>query len=237
MENGSLEKFTGTGVASQYFLSRERLCDVALGVARGVEYLHQGCDQRIIHFDLKPHNILLDQDFTPKVSDFGLAKSYCKDRSRVTISEGKGTIGYIAPELFYGSHRHASHKSDVYSFGKLLIAMFGMTERTGAAHGSSSEAYFPRWIHDALSKNQKFEGVDEDEDETIRKIATIALWCIQWDPNDRPCMKEVVGMFESSTSNLAVPPNHFCPSIGHQYVIGPVAFDSSSTSQCSGLLV
>ncbi|KAF3792367.1 putative receptor protein kinase [Nymphaea thermarum] len=82
MENGSLEKFTDTTVAGRCLL-RERLYDIALGIARGIEYLHQGCDQRIIHFDIKPHNILLDHDYTPKISDFGLAKSCSKERSTV----------------------------------------------------------------------------------------------------------------------------------------------------------
>ncbi|KAF3792371.1 Dual specificity protein kinase [Nymphaea thermarum] len=166
MANGSLEKFTNTTDVGHCVL-RERLYDIALGIARGIEYLHQGCDQRIIHFDIKPHNILLDHDFIPKISDFGLAKSYCKDRSSVTITEGKGTIGYIAPELFYGNSRHVSHKSDVYSFGMLLIAMVGLKEKIGPLDGSSSEAYFPQWIHDTISNDQKFEGIGEDEDEMV----------------------------------------------------------------------
>ncbi|XP_049936502.1 rust resistance kinase Lr10-like isoform X7 [Nymphaea colorata] len=226
MTNGSLEKFTNTTDVGHCVL-RERLYDIALGIARGIEYLHQGCDQRIIHFDIKPHNILLDHNFTPKISDFGLAKSYCKDRSSVTITEGKGTIGYIAPELFYGNSRHVSHKSDVYSFGMLLIAMVGLKEKIGPADGSSSEAYFPQWIHDTISNDQKFEGIGEDEDEMVRKVATIGLWCIQWSPIDRPCMKEVIRMFESSTSNLTMPPKHFCPAIQPDYMIE--ALDSSST--------
>ncbi|KAF3777457.1 putative receptor-like protein kinase [Nymphaea thermarum] len=98
MENGSLEKFTDTTVAGRCLL-RERVYDIALGIARGTEYLHQGCDLRIIHFDIKPHNILLDSDFKPKISDFGLAKSFCKERNSVTITEGKGTIGYYVKQL------------------------------------------------------------------------------------------------------------------------------------------
>ncbi|KAF3792375.1 putative LRR receptor-like serine/threonine-protein kinase [Nymphaea thermarum] len=226
MANGSLEKFTNTTDVGHCVL-RENLYDIALGIARGIEYLDQGCDQRIIHFDIKPHNILLDHDFTPKISDFGLAKSYSKDRNSVTIREGKGTIGYIAPELFYGNSKHVSHKSDVYSFGMLLIAMVGLKEKIGAADGSSSEAYFSQWIHDTISNDQKFEGIGEDEDEMVRKVATIALWCIQWSPIDRPCMKEVIRMFESCTSNLIIPPKHFCPAIQPDYMIE--AIDSSST--------
>ncbi|XP_031499178.1 rust resistance kinase Lr10-like [Nymphaea colorata] len=75
MANGSLEKFTNTTDVGHCVL-RERLYDTALGITSGIttgiEYLHQGCDQRIIHFDIKSHNILLDHDFTPKIFDFGL---------------------------------------------------------------------------------------------------------------------------------------------------------------------
>ncbi|KAF3792368.1 putative receptor-like protein kinase [Nymphaea thermarum] len=230
MENGSLEKFTDTTVAGCCLL-RERLYDIALGTARGIEYLHQGCDRRIIHFDIKPHNILLDGDFTPKISDFGLAKSFCKEKNSVTITEGKGTIGYIAPELFYGNSKHVSHKTDVYSFGMLLMAVIGMKEKFGPTDGASSEEYFPQWIHATLSKNQKFEGIGEGQDEIVRKIATIALWCIQWNPIDRPCMKEVVMMLESSASSLTMPPIHFYPVVEPDIQV----FDSSSTSDCSGL--
>ncbi|CAN6451524.1 unnamed protein product [Victoria cruziana] len=235
MENGSLEKFTDTTIAGRCLL-REKLYDIAHGIARGIEYLHQDCDRRIIHFDIKPHNILLDHDFTPKISDFGLAQTYSKERDSVTVTKGKGTIGYIAPELIYGISKHVSPKSDVYSFGMLLIAMIGMKGKVGPCDGASSEAYFPQWIHATLSKNLKFEGIGEEQDEMFRKVATIALWCIQWNPRDRPCMKEVIRMFESSTSELATPPNRFYPEIEPQYMIDRVG-DSPSATECSGLLV
>ena len=73
LSNDSLEKFISS-IDFNRFLGWEKLQDIALGIAKGIEYLHQGCDQRILHFDIKPHNILLDQNFNPKISDFGLAK-------------------------------------------------------------------------------------------------------------------------------------------------------------------
>ncbi|XP_031499180.1 rust resistance kinase Lr10-like [Nymphaea colorata] len=231
MENGSLEKFTDTTVAGRCLL-RERLYDIALGTPRGIEYLHQGCDRRIIHFDIKPHNILLDNEFTPKISDFGVAKPFCKERNSVTITKGKGTIGYIIllPNYFMGIPSMSHIKLMFHSFGMLLMAMIGMKEKFGPTDGDSSEGYFPQWIHATLSKNQKFEGIGEGQDEIVRKIATIALWCIQWNPIHRPCMKEVVGMLESSASSLTMPPNHFYHAVEPEIQV----FDSSSTS---GLLV
>ena len=76
MPNGSLDKFIFLKSEKSIPLNWERLYKIALGVGRRIEYLHQGCDMLILHFDIKPHNILLDEDFTPKVSDFGLAKLY-----------------------------------------------------------------------------------------------------------------------------------------------------------------
>ena len=73
LSNDSLEKFISS-VDFNRFLGWEKLQGIALSIAKGIEYLHQGCDQRILHFDIKPHNILLDQNFNPKISDFGLAK-------------------------------------------------------------------------------------------------------------------------------------------------------------------
>ncbi|RVW87538.1 Rust resistance kinase Lr10 [Vitis vinifera] len=101
MPNGSLDKFVFLDQGNNIPLNWERLYKIALGVGRGIEYLHQGCDMQILHFDIKPHNILLDEDFTPKVSDFGLAKLYSTNDSIVSITAARGTLGYIAPKLFY----------------------------------------------------------------------------------------------------------------------------------------
>nr|XP_023879347.1 rust resistance kinase Lr10-like [Quercus suber] len=78
----------------------EKLRDIALGIAKGIEYLHQGRDQQILHFDIKPHNILVDQNFNPKIFDFGLAKLCAKDQSAVSMTTTRETMGYIAPEVF-----------------------------------------------------------------------------------------------------------------------------------------
>ena len=73
---------------------------IAIGIARGLEYLHRGCNTRILHVDIKPHNILLDENFCLKIFDFGLAKIYSREDSIISMVEARGTIGYIAPELF-----------------------------------------------------------------------------------------------------------------------------------------
>ncbi|KAM7461672.1 hypothetical protein LguiA_029793 [Lonicera macranthoides] len=101
MPNGSLDKFIFSKGENKAPLSWERMYDIALGVARGIEYIHRGCDMQILHFDIKPHNILLDENFVPKISDFGLAKLYSTDDSIVSLTAARGTLGYIAPEFFY----------------------------------------------------------------------------------------------------------------------------------------
>ncbi|THU63419.1 hypothetical protein C4D60_Mb01t15550 [Musa balbisiana] len=92
MPNGSLDRyiFASKPTTARTFTS-EKLIDIAMGVARGIHYLHRGCDMQILHFDIKPHNILLDRNFTPKISDFGLAKLYPKGNSLVSVSAARGT--------------------------------------------------------------------------------------------------------------------------------------------------
>ncbi|WRX29665.1 Protein kinase domain - like 10 [Theobroma cacao] len=85
MSNGSLDKIT-FAEENKTILSWQQMFDIALGVARGIEYLHQGCDMQILHFDIKPHNVLLDENFIPKVSDFGLAKLYSVDDNIVSLT-------------------------------------------------------------------------------------------------------------------------------------------------------
>ncbi|KAL7260458.1 hypothetical protein ACSBR1_006175 [Camellia fascicularis] len=94
-------------------LEWETLYQIAIGIARGLEYLHRGCNTRILHFDIKPHNILLDEDFCPKISDFGLAKLCPKKESIISMLGMRGTIGYTAPEVFSRYFGGVSHKSDV----------------------------------------------------------------------------------------------------------------------------
>ncbi|GKD77269.1 protein kinase-like domain, concanavalin A-like lectin/glucanase domain protein, partial [Tanacetum coccineum] len=97
MPNGSLEKFIyDRGSSSKSHLGREKLHQIAIGIARGLEYLHRGCNTRVLHFDIKPHNILLDQNMCPKILDFGLAKLFPDERSKISMSHMRGTPGYIA---------------------------------------------------------------------------------------------------------------------------------------------
>ncbi|KAB1205177.1 hypothetical protein CJ030_MR7G021995 [Morella rubra] len=208
MPKGSLNKY----IFSQeegIFLSYEKLYDIALGVAHGIEYLHRGCDMQILHFDIKPHNILLDDNFTPKVSDFGLAKLYAVNDSIVSLTAVRGTLGYMAPELFYKNIGGLSYKADVYSFGMLLMEMASRRKNVNASVDHSSQVYFPTWIYDQLQDGRDIEidNVTEEEREICKKMIIVALWCIQMKPSYRPSMHEVVGMLEENWNAYKCLPN------------------------------
>nr|XP_034896853.1 rust resistance kinase Lr10-like [Populus alba] len=210
MPNGSLEKyiFSRQGTIP---LSNQKIYEISLGVARGIEYLHQGCDMQILHFDIKPHNILLDEKFTPKVSDFGLAKLYPTNNSIVSLTMARGTIGYMAPELFYKSIGGVSYKADVYSFGMLLMEMVGKRKNLNALADHSSQMYFPSWIYDQVNEGKDIleDQATEQEKNTIKKMTIVALWCIQLKPIDRPLMHRVVQMLEADIESLQMPPKPF----------------------------
>ncbi|XP_043694875.1 rust resistance kinase Lr10-like [Telopea speciosissima] len=216
MPNGSLDKyiFTQEQKGTIYSSSWERMYKISLGVAHGIEYLHQGCDMQILHFDIKPHNILLDEDFTPKISDFGLAKLYPTNDNTVPLTAARGTIGYIAPELFYKSVGGVSYKADVYSFGMLLMDMAGRRKNVNPFANSSSQIYFPSWIYDKLNQGEAMEMEDatEDDKRIARKLIIVALSCIQLKPVDRPSMSKVIEMLESPTELLQMPPRPFLAS-------------------------
>uniref|UniRef100_A0A6N2LWD7 Protein kinase domain-containing protein n=1 Tax=Salix viminalis TaxID=40686 RepID=A0A6N2LWD7_SALVM len=208
MPNGSLERYIFSRQGSVP-LSNEKLYEISLGVARGIEYLHQGCDMQILHFDIKPHNILLDEKFIPKVSDFGLAKLYPSNNNSVPLTAARGTIGYMAPELFYKNIGGVSYKADVYSYGMLLMEMVGKRKNLNAMANHSSQLYFPSWVYDQVNEGKDIEDATEHEKKTTTKMIIVALWCIQLKPIDRPSMHKVVEMLESDVDSLRMPPKPF----------------------------
>ncbi|CAN6451495.1 unnamed protein product [Victoria cruziana] len=217
MPNGSLEKFIFSSESKPCDLGWNKLHEIAMGIARGIEYLHQGCDQRILHFDIKPHNILLDHNFTPKISDFGLAKFCSKDQSIVSMTAARGTVGYMAPEVASRNFGNISYKSDVYSFGMMLLEMVGKRKNIDMNVEQISRVYFPEWIYNRVNLQQELvDGavVREEESEISRKLVITALWCIQLNPVDRPNMKKVVQMLEGTAETLETPPNPFVSGTG-----------------------
>lgn len=211
MPNGSLDQHLFRGRTAFYVLSWSVRYQVALGVAKGLAYLHERCRDCIIHCDVKPENILLDGSFAPKVADFGLAKLVGRDFSRV-LTTMRGTIGYLAPEWISGEAITA--KADVFSYGMMLFEM--VSGRRNAEHGETSSAtgaeenatkttFFPLLVGRRLAEegdvmallDPELEG-DAKEDE-MRRLCKVACWCIQRDIDARPAMAEVVQVLEGLT--------------------------------------
>ncbi|XWS10844.1 hypothetical protein CRYUN_Cryun38cG0032700 [Craigia yunnanensis] len=209
MTNASLDKIIFSTESSS--LSWQNMFEIALGVARGIEYLHRGCEMQILHFDIKPHNILLNENFNPKVSDFGLAKLNSVDDSIISLTGARGTMRYMAPELFYRSLGGISYKADVYSFGMMLMEIVGRRKNVNASADHSSQIYFPIWIYDRFDKGENIElgDVTESEKKIVRKMVLVAFWCIQTRPTNRPSMNKVLEMLESEVEPLEIPPKSF----------------------------
>ncbi|KAL8034462.1 hypothetical protein ABFX02_12G030400 [Erythranthe guttata] len=211
MPNKSLDKFISSKECS---IDLETLYKIAIGVAKGLEYLHTGCNSRIVHFDIKPQNILLDEDLCPKISDFGLAKLCKKKQSIISMIGARGTIGYIAPEIFSRNFGGASHKSDVYSYGMMILEMAGARKFDEVeTTGQSSLNYFPDKIYEqvVLDVTMKLNDnhVIDDKEEIARKMFLIGFWCIQTVPSDRPQMSKVIEMLEGSIQSIRTPPKPF----------------------------
>ncbi|KNA12293.1 hypothetical protein SOVF_127250 [Spinacia oleracea] len=185
---------------------------VAIDVARALNYLHNDCQSRILHLDVKPENILLDDNYRALVSDFGLAKLMGKDESMV-VTRIRGTRGYLAPEWIL--EKGVSAKTDVYSYGMLLLEMIGgrrntlmLSDRDGKGKSTMPDMklwdYFPKIVFEKMKAGKIMEVVDKrlleegtsiDEKE-VRRLVYIALWCIQEKVNIRPNMGQVVNMLE-----------------------------------------
>ena len=212
MPNGSLEKFVfdeNIAAENSHQLNWEKHYQISLGIARGLEYLHRGCNTRIVHFDIKPHNILLDADFVPKISDFGLAKICTRRESVISMLVPRGTIGYIAPEVFSRNFGEVSHKSDVYSYGMMILEMVGGRRNLNVRAENTSEIYFPHWIHKRLelSEDLGLKKINNENDKlNVRKMILVSLWCIQTDASKRPTMSKVIEMLEGTIDSLQIPP-------------------------------
>ncbi|KAL7090279.1 hypothetical protein ACP275_12G030700 [Erythranthe tilingii] len=208
MANKSLDKFISNKDSCPIDL--QTMYGIAVGVAKGLEYLHTGCNTRIVHFDIKPQNILLDEDFCPKISDFGLAKLGKKKQSVISMLGTRGTIGYIAPEVFSRNFGGVSYKSDVYSYGMMVLEMAGARKFVENEAIQSSENYFPDKIYEEVvldvTKRLGDFTFEEELEETTTKMFLVGFWCIQTNPSDRPTMSKVLEMLEGSLQSIQIPP-------------------------------
>ncbi|KAF7109026.1 hypothetical protein CFC21_109359 [Triticum aestivum] len=172
---------------------------IALGSARGLSYLHDHCDPKIIHRDVKAANILLDEDFEAVVGDFGLAKLMDYKDTHVTTAV-RGTIGHIAPE--YLSTGKSSEKTDVFGYGIMLLELItGQRAFDLARLANDDDVMLLDWVKGLLKERRLEMLVDPDLqtnyiDVEVESLIQVALLCTQGSPTERPKMSEVVRMLE-----------------------------------------
>ncbi|KAI4367464.1 hypothetical protein MLD38_023200 [Melastoma candidum] len=199
MANGSVASRLRDRPESQPPLDWSKRKGIALGAARGLAYLHDHCDPKIIHRDVKAANILLDEEFEAVVGDFGLAKLMDYKDTHVTTAV-RGTIGHIAPE--YLSTGKSSEKTDVFGYGVMLLELItGQRAFDLARLANDEDVMLLEWVK-GLQKDKKLETlVDPDIqgnyiDAEVEQLIQVALLCTQSNPLERPKMSDVVRMLE-----------------------------------------
>ncbi|XP_022941090.1 G-type lectin S-receptor-like serine/threonine-protein kinase At4g27290 [Cucurbita moschata] len=198
MPNNSLDSFI-FDLAGRKLLDWSKRFNIICGIARGILYLHQDSRLRIIHRDLKPSNILLDTDMIPKISDFGMARTFGGDQIEGNTKRVVGTYGYMAPE--YAINGQFSIKSDVFSFGVLVLEIIS-GEKNKGFHRSNHALNLIGHVWRLWKEGRPLEFIDTSitnlyaPSEVLRCIH-ISLLCLQKHPEDRPTMSNVVLMLSS----------------------------------------
>ncbi|KAM7497581.1 hypothetical protein LguiA_021995 [Lonicera macranthoides] len=216
MSNGTLASFL-FGVTKPNWNLRTR---IAFGIARGLLYLHEECTTQIIHCDIKPQNILLDDFYNARISDFGLAKLLMVDQSWIHTAI-RGTKGYVAPKWFRNTL--VTLKVDVYSFGVLLlkIVLCQKCFKSLSAGGGERET-LTDWVWDCFQEGKLVALVENDVEalndmKIVERFVMVGIWCIQEDPFFRPSMRKVTQMLEGIIEVIPPP----CPFPFSIMTVGP----------------
>ncbi|KAM7497580.1 hypothetical protein LguiA_021994 [Lonicera macranthoides] len=213
MSNGNLASFL-FGVSKQSWNLRTR---IAKGIARGLLYLHDECTTQIIHCDIKPQNVLFDDYYNAKISNFGLATLLMVDESQIKIAI-RGTKGYVAPEWFKNIPVIA--KVDVYSFGVLLLEI--VLCRQSIDMSADGREILSDWVWDCFQEGKLVALVENDVEalndmKILERYVMVGLWCIQEDPFLRPSMRKVTQMIEGFDEVIPPP----CPYPFSPVTMGP----------------
>ncbi|XP_044479781.1 G-type lectin S-receptor-like serine/threonine-protein kinase LECRK3 [Mangifera indica] len=195
-------EFLSNGALASFLFSESKLkwsqrAQIGLGIARGLLYLHEECSTQIIHCDIKPQNILLDDYYTARISDFGLAKLLMLGQS-YTHTNIRGTKGYVAPEWF--RNLPITVKVDVFSFGVLLLEII-CCRRNVNMEVNDAFALLTDWAYDCYYEERldalvEFDMEALNDKKKVERFVMVALWCIQEDPSLRPTMRKVTQMLE-----------------------------------------
>ncbi|GLJ30368.1 hypothetical protein SUGI_0600860 [Cryptomeria japonica] len=198
VDNGNLEQWLHGDVGPSSPLTWEIRMRIILGTAKGLAYLHEGLEPKVVHRDIKSSNILLDRQWHAKVSDFGLAKLLGSEKSYVT-TRVMGTFGYVAPE--YASTGMLNERSDVYSFGVLIMEI--ISGRSPVDYGRpAGEVNLVEWLKMMVGSRRSEEVVDPLMEEkpsarALKRALLVSLRCVDPDANKRPKMGHVIHMLEA----------------------------------------
>ncbi|CAL5342840.1 unnamed protein product [Camellia sinensis] len=198
MSNGSLDKwiFQRHQELTLGWQSRRK---IIMEIAKGLSYLHEECRQKIFHLDIKPQNILLDEYFNAKISDFGLSKLIDKDQSQV-VTTLRGTPGYLAPEWLSSI---ITEKVDVYSFGVVVLEMLCGRKNLDRSQ-PEEDMHLLSLFKRKAEEERLIDIVDKGNDEMqlhsteVVEMMRVAVWCLQSDFSKRPSMSVVVKVLEGS---------------------------------------
>ncbi|KAI4344712.1 hypothetical protein L6164_011906 [Bauhinia variegata] len=198
VNNGNLEQWLHGAMRQYGYLTWDARMKVLLGTAKGLAYLHEAIEPKVVHRDIKSSNILIDDKFNAKISDFGLAKLLGSGKSHIT-TRVMGTFGYVAPE--YANSGLLNEKSDVYSFGVLLLE--AITGRDPVDYGRpAAEVNLVDWLKMMVGSRRSEEAVDPNIEtrpstSALKRALLTALRCVDPYAEKRPKMSQVVRMLES----------------------------------------
>ncbi|GLJ19708.1 hypothetical protein SUGI_0357100 [Cryptomeria japonica] len=241
--NKSLDTFL-FDVEKRKELDWEKRYNIIIGIARGILYLHQESQLRIIHRDIKANNILLDHKLNPKIADFGLAKLFPEDKTHIHTRVA-GTYGYMPPE--YAMRGQLSVKVDVYSFGVVLLEIIS-GRKNNDNHLPYDMQHLVEWAWKLFQGGNALNMADSEasgvsEEEALRCIH-VGLLCVQANATFRPVMSDVITMLSSSSVTLPNPSKPAFVSTGESHSLKPEPMSMSSwgndedkivtTSQISG---
>ncbi|KAJ8754540.1 hypothetical protein K2173_005701 [Erythroxylum novogranatense] len=239
MPNGSLDKYLfrdHKGSVPVSTLSWDKRVNVITGVAQALEYLHNGCDKRVLHRDIKASNVMLDSDFNAKLGDFGLARTIIlSEQTHHSTVELAGTPGYMAPECILT--RRATVETDVYAFGVLVIEVVSGRKPGGQPENNDYNSNVVNWLWELHKNDDIVAGADprlkgDFNDEDMKCVMFLGLSCCHPNPNKRPSMKYVLQVLTGEAPAPEVPserPAFMWPPL-------PPSFKDMDYSQSTGQL-